>query len=207
MTAVHEIDLTIGGPPIDEYAWASLIVQIDGPPAVGRFLVANHFPDAAVDHEYERERQAVMVTRRIRELADANDLPVVLAGDLDAEPDAASLRFLTGRQSLHGVGEAYVRAWEVVHPGEPCWTLDPVNALHAAQLPGWPYQQIDHILVRCNRAGTTSFRVDACERVHTNPRDGVWASDHFGLAADLSVINPVVDGSCLAAADRAAGPR
>jgi endonuclease/exonuclease/phosphatase family metal-dependent hydrolase len=192
IAAVHEIDLTEGGPPIDEYAWATLIAEIQAPPPIGRLIVANHFPDAAVDRESERERQAAIVAQRLADLVDAgpastDGVPVVLAGDLDAEPDAASLRFLTGRQSLNGVSVAYVRAWDVAHPGEPCWTLDPGNPLHAAQLPGWPYRQIDHILVRCGRSGSAGLEIEACDLVHDRPRNGIWASDHYGLVADLSV--------------------
>ncbi len=190
LTAVDEIDLTVGGPPIDEYAWAALVVQVEAPAPIGRFLVANHFPDATVDRENERERQAVVLARRLAVLAERDDVPVLIAGDLDAEPDAASLRFLTGRQSVDGFSVAYVRAWDVVHPGESCWTLDPANPLHAAQLPGWPYHQIDHVLVKTGRSGTSSFTVEACELVHTRPRDGVWASDHFGLVTDLRICLP-----------------
>ena len=135
VVAVHEIDLTIGGPPVDEYVWATLVVEVEAPAPVGRLIIANHFPDATADREYERERQAVLVAKRLAELADPDDVPVVLAGDLDAEPDAASLRFFTGRQSLDGLSVAYVRAWDVAHPGERCWTLDPANPLHPLNSP------------------------------------------------------------------------
>jgi endonuclease/exonuclease/phosphatase family metal-dependent hydrolase len=187
IVGVQEIDLTAGGPPIDEYAWAALLVEIDAPPPLGRITVANHFPDAAADRECERERQAVIVADRLEQLAGPADLPVILAGDLDAEPDAASLRFLTGRQSIDGSSVVYIRAWDVAHPGQPCWTLDPANPLMAAELDGWPYRQIDHILIRCGRNGLSSLRVLGCERVHDQPVDGVFASDHYGLVADLAV--------------------
>lgn len=183
--AVEETDLTIGGPPIDEFAWAALFVTVDSP--FGPLRVVNHFPEAAAEREAERERQAVVVARRMRELALANDIPTVLAGDLDAEPDAASVRFLLGRQSLSGESTAFVRAWDAAHPGEPCWTLDPANDLVATTMPGWPYREIDHILVRCRRDGLASLLVESCERVHDRPRDGVWASDHYGLMADVVV--------------------
>lgn len=185
VVAVHEIDLAAAGPPVDEYHWAALLVEVDAPEPLGRLIIANYFPDASVDREYERERQAVVLARRLSELTRTTDVPVIVAGDFDAEPDAASLRFFTGRQSLAGTSVAYVRAWDVTHPGEPCPTLDPANPLHAEQLPGWPYHQIDHLLVKCCRAGTASLRIDACERVFTEPVDGVWASDHYGLTADL----------------------
>lgn len=190
VVAVEEIDLTAGGPPIDEFAWAALIVTVEAP--IGALRVVNHFPDAAADREAERERQAVLVERRLRELAAEADIPTVLAGDLDAEPDAASVRFLLGRQSLEGESAAFVRAWDMAHPGEPCWTLDPGNGLVATTMPGWPYREIDHILVRCGRDGLASLLVEACERVHDSPRDGVWASDHYGLVADLVLPPPPV---------------
>lgn len=188
VASTEEIDLTAGGPPIDEFAWAALLVTIDAP--FGALRVVNHFPDAAADREAERERQAVVVARRMRELSADADLPTILAGDLDAEPDAASVRFLLGRQSLAGESTVFVRAWDVVHQGEPCWTLDPANDLVAGTMPGWPYREIDHILVQCRRDGLASLVVRACERVHDRPRDGVWASDHYGLVADLVVPPP-----------------
>ena len=83
-----------------------------------------------------------------------------------------------------------MRAWDVAHPGEPCGTLDPANDLVATRMPGWPYREIDHILVRCRRDGLASLLVAACERVHDRPRDGVWASDHYGLVADLVLPPP-----------------
>lgn len=189
VASTEEIDLTVGGPPIDEFAWAALLVTIDAP--CGALRVVNHFPDAAADREAERERQAVVVARRLRELSAEDDIPTILAGDLDAEPDAASVRFLLGRQSLAGESTVFVRAWDVVHPGEPCWTLDPANDLVAGTMPGWPYREIDHILVQCRRDGLASLLVESCERVHDRPRDGVWASDHYGLVADLVVPPPI----------------
>jgi endonuclease/exonuclease/phosphatase family metal-dependent hydrolase len=187
--AVEEIDLTVGGPPIDEFAWAALVVTTETPS--GPLLLVNHFPDAAADRENERERQAVIVARRVAELSAPDDIPVILGGDLDAEPDAASVRFLLGRQSLDGHSTAFVRAWDVAHPGMPCWTLEPGNGLVADTMPGWPYRQIDHILVACSRDGLSSMLVEGCERMHDRPRAGVWASDHYGLVADLRDRRPL----------------
>ncbi len=128
----------------------------------------------------------MLVAHRIDELAGPEDLPTILGGDLDAEPDAASLRFLQGRQSLNGESVAFVRAWDAVHPGEPCGTLDPGNGLVASTMVGWPYREIDHILIRCGRDGLSTLLVEACELAFDEPRDGVWASDHYGLVADLA---------------------
>jgi len=185
ISSAEEIDLTIDGPPVDEFAWAALLATVDHPS--GPLVIVNHFPDAASDREYERERQAIIIARRLHEISAERDMPVVLAGDLDAEPDAASVRFFLGRQSLHGMSTAFVRAWDEVHPGQPCWTLDPANTLFAETMTGWPYRQIDHILIRCARDGLASLLVKSCERAFDQPVEGVWASDHYGLVADMVV--------------------
>ena len=184
LEVIAEIDLTAGGRAIDEYIWASLVVRAETPS--GPVIIVNHFPEAAVDGELERQRQAVLIAREIESLASSDDVPVVIAGDFNAEPDAVSLRFLTGKQPLDETSVVYVSAWDAAHPGQACVTLDPGNPLVAAGLSGWPYREIDHILVRCGASGTSSMRVDACERVLDRPNGGTWASDHYGLVADLS---------------------
>jgi hypothetical protein len=47
-------------------------------------------------------------------------------------------------------------------------------------------RRVDHIMVRCGHHGPT-LDVVACERIFDEPVDGVWASDHFGVMADLEV--------------------
>ncbi len=178
-----KLDLTAGGRPVEEFRWTSLIVRVVTPP--GDVIVANHFPDAAADAEGERERQAVLLARHLEEIAAAGDLPIVVAGDFDAGPDAASLRFLTGKQSLDGMSVSYLRAWDAAHPGESCVTLDPANPLVAARLGGWPYREIDHILVRTGFTPRSRLLVASCERAFAEPREGVYASDHYGVVADL----------------------
>jgi hypothetical protein len=42
--------------------------------------------------------------------------------------------------------------------------------------------------------GTSAGRL-ACERIFDEPVDGVWASDHFGVVADLSA-RPRADDRC-----------
>ena len=45
-------------------------------------------------------------------------------------------------------------------------------------------RRIDHVMVRCVERGPT-LDVRACERIFDEAVDGVWASDHFGVVADL----------------------
>ena len=96
--AARELEL----PPMPraaDFPAGTLLVEVDGPVPL---LMVNHFPPWQAEHEPERERQTVAAARLIEEVA--GDRHVVLAGDLDATPDAASIRFLRGRQSLDGHG-------------------------------------------------------------------------------------------------------
>jgi endonuclease/exonuclease/phosphatase family metal-dependent hydrolase len=181
---VRELDLRIVSPRTDEFACTTLIVGVDAPPPLGPMRIANHFPDYQPEHEYERERQTVLAARALESMHSSEPTHIVLAGDLDAELDAASLRFLSGRQSLDGMSVCYRNAWDQAHPGAPGHTFTSRNPLID---PGWPFQQIDHIFIRCGDEGRPTLRIAACELAFAEPLDGVWASDHFGLVADLAI--------------------
>lgn len=102
-----EIDLKGVSDRTGDFACTCLIAAIEVPGPIGRLLAVNHFPDFQVNHEVERERQAVVVAKAIDRLVSEQPAHVILGGDLDAEPDAASLRFLAGRQSLEGMSVCY----------------------------------------------------------------------------------------------------
>jgi hypothetical protein len=51
----------------------------------------------------------------------------------------------------------------------------------------WPFRRIDYLLVRCGEHGGPTLAIRSCERVFDEAVDGVWASDRFGLTADLTV--------------------
>jgi endonuclease/exonuclease/phosphatase family metal-dependent hydrolase len=182
---VQTLDLHLG-PDADEPAWAAAVAaEVDGP--LGPVLVVHHKPSWPLDREHVRERQAVAVVGFVRELtAGRADLPVVLLGDFDAGPAAASIRFLAGRQSLAGIGTRYEDAWEATHPGEPGHTFSRYNPLvTAGEMPLERGRRIDHVMVRSGPHGPPLDVVD-CRLVLDEPVDGVWASDHFGVLADLT---------------------
>jgi endonuclease/exonuclease/phosphatase family metal-dependent hydrolase len=183
---VGELDLHVTK-RTDAFPCTALIAEVHVPEPIGRVLVVNHFPDYQVHHERERELQTVLVARRVEELVAENDAHVILLGDLDAEPDSATLRFLTGRQSLEGLSVCYRNAWESAHAGERGETFTPRNALMAAKNWDWPFRQIDHILVRCGRRSQPTLNIPACELAFDEAIDGVWGSDHIAVAADLEV--------------------
>jgi endonuclease/exonuclease/phosphatase family metal-dependent hydrolase len=181
---VEELDLDVSDRAWN-YACTTLIAEIHVPDPIGPMLFVNHFPDYQPDHERERELQTVLAARRLEELAAERDFHVVLVGDLDAEPDAASLRFLAGKQSLDRISVCYRRAWERAHPGERAPTFTQRNGLAAENNWDWPFEEIDHIFVRCGAKNQPTLDITACELAFDEPIDGVWGSDHIAVVADL----------------------
>ena len=185
---VWEPDLNVT-PRTDDFACGAIIAEVLAPDPLGTLLFVNHLPNWQLTHEHERELQTVIVGRAIEEIAERRGLRhVVLAGDLDATPDAASVRFWCGRQSLGGMSVCYRDAWGSTHPGEPGHTFTAENPLVTAENWDWELElgrRIDHIFVRCSAHGPT-LDIRACDRIFEEPVDGVWGSDHFGMIADLS---------------------
>ena len=181
---LHEIDLHVTPRTEGEFPCGTLVAEVMAPDPVGPLLFVNHFPHFELDFEHERELQAVTAARAVEELA-GRRLHVVVAGDFDATPDAASVRFWRGRQSLDGTSVCYRDAWESTHPGDPGHTFTADNPLLSeGTWPQEPGRRIDHIMIRCGDHGPT-LDVAACARIFDQPVDGVWATDHFGVVADL----------------------
>jgi endonuclease/exonuclease/phosphatase family metal-dependent hydrolase len=182
LSGSEEVDLKVT-PRTADFACGALVATVDAPPPIGPLLFANHLPSWQLSYEHERELQAVELAARIEQLA-ADGRHAIVVGDLDADPGAASLRFLTGRQSLNGMSVCYRDAWESVAGAGTGETFSPGNGLLAD--PDWPFRRIDYVLVRCGEHGGPTLRIESCDRVLDTPRDAVWASDHFGLTAELS---------------------
>jgi endonuclease/exonuclease/phosphatase family metal-dependent hydrolase len=160
----------------DGFPCTTLIVTVAVPNIEQPVRFVNHFPSWKPRQELERERQAVQAARRLEELSGH----VVVAGDFDADPDAASMRFWTGRQSLGGFSVCYRDAWARFHPEQPVPTFTPEENPLVTD-PDWPFRQIDHVLVRCGDHGGPTLPIHACRRIF----DDVPASDHFGLIAQV----------------------
>lgn len=178
---VRELDLHVNDRTAN-FACTTMLADVSTP--AGPLLLVNHFPSWKLQLEAEREAQAVIAAQAIEQAAPHLDNHVLLAGDFDADPAAASIRFFTGRQSLEGMSVCYRDAWASVHPDVPGHTYTPDNEIMADG--DWPFRRIDHILVRCGEHGGPTLTIRGCQRIFDRPRDGVWASDHFGLIADVA---------------------
>jgi endonuclease/exonuclease/phosphatase family metal-dependent hydrolase len=172
---LHLTDRTRG------FASTTLICEVLAPEPVGRVWLANHLPDWQLDHEHERQLQAVAAARALERLVAQRPGHVVVAGDLDAEPSATSVRFWTGQHALDGLSVCYRDAWVSSCPDDPGHTFTPDNP-HSADW-DWPNRRIDYVLVRCGLHGGPTLRIRRCARTFDGPRTTV--SDHYGLVADL----------------------
>jgi len=163
---------------------AALAAVVELPDPIGSTLVVHQHAAFQYGYAAERERQAVTCARRVEQLADQYPHVIVL-GDFNDEPDSAAVRFWTGRQSLDGFSVHYQDCWPAVHPGLPGQTFTPTNPLvQAGQLPLERGRRIDYVLVRSGPHGPSLDVADA-RLVLDQPVGGVWASDHFGVLAEL----------------------
>jgi endonuclease/exonuclease/phosphatase family metal-dependent hydrolase len=178
---VIEVDLNVT-PRTADFACTSLITEVLAPGPLGRVWLVNNLPSWEPHFEHERQLQAVKTAEVIEDLLAGAPGHVVIAGDFDADPDAASVRFWTGRQALDGFSVCYRDAWAAAHPGEPGGTYGPSNPLSADW--DWPFRRIDYILVRMQTHYGPSLAVTGCQRIFDQP--GAIASDHYGLVADLA---------------------
>jgi endonuclease/exonuclease/phosphatase family metal-dependent hydrolase len=112
---------------------------------------------------------------------------------IDADHNAASIRFWSGRQSLGNMSVCYRDAWESIHPEDSGHTFTPRNPLvrdgvvkGMRPFRDWPFRRIDYIFVRFGAHGGNALDIAACERIFAEPINDTWASDHFGLVADLA---------------------
>ncbi|HYR95713.1 MAG TPA: endonuclease/exonuclease/phosphatase family protein [Candidatus Binatus sp.] len=129
-----------------------------------------------------RERQVAAVAEVVREMAREGRLPPILVGDLNAEPDSTEIRFLCGLASIDGRTIHLEDAWRRGGDRGPGFTWDNRNrfAAYSAERD----RRIDYILVgppdRNGRGAIASAQV-----AFTEPAGDVFASDHFGVVADV----------------------
>lgn len=118
----------------------------------------------------------------------ADLLPAILCGDFNAESDSDEIRFLRGRHALPAPGTGVLRG---------VYFNDPVDFCHADAGPTFardnvfaarerePDRRVDYIFVappdRLGRGVPLAVR-----RCFTQPKDGVFASDHYGVVADIA---------------------
>ncbi len=185
LTEVAELDLAGIGRPA-RFPVAALIAEVVVPDPIGPLLFVGYTPAWQRDYEYEREVQAVTTARELEKLATGRDRQVVIAGDFNAGPESASVRFWRGQQALDGLSVMYRDAWSAVHGDANGHTFVPRYEL--VRTGGTPLElgrRLDYVMVRASDRDP-ALRVLRCQLVLDEPVGGSWASDHFGVLAELA---------------------
>ena len=184
---VEVLDLRLAG--ANDVPWATLAAVVKIPNAGEMLFIA---PTAAwrLSAEAVRERQAIAVTDL--DARHRRDLPTIIAGDFNAGPDAASIRYLTGRQSLGGRSVLYHDSWAVAGkgPGHTWSTHNPNTRVGADLIVRQPeyHNRFDYVFVGSWDAHPKAHaHVLSADLAFDQPIAGIWASDHFGVVVDLEV--------------------
>lgn len=153
-----------------------------------------------LDDGVAREQQVLAIDEEIRKFGRGNtDSPQILCGDMNAVPDSDEMRFLRGLTTLGGRRTHFQDAWLRLH-------REPLPAEGPAQGITWsaenpltrPLRSLD-IDRRIDYVYVTSRKKDGRATVHDcrvvltdrEDPDGICASDHYGVLADVQVVpNP-----------------
>lgn len=151
--------------------------EINGPR--GRLGVYTTHLNWRFDQSQVRQAQVRAIAQFIDEHAH-DDHPPILAGDLNAAPDADEVRMLTGRTTVPVPGLVFHDAWEVAGAGPGfTWT----NANRWARRDLEPDRRIDYVLVGSPMQGGAGH-VTSC-RLVGHGTGGIEPSDHLGVLAEL----------------------
>lgn len=185
--AVEALDLRVGGATDVPWATLAAVVQI---PQFGELLFIAATAAWRPGAEAIREQQAIAIAD-----LDARhrcDIPTIIAGDFNAEPDATSIRYLTGRQSLGGRSVLYHDAWAIAGDGPGyTWTSNNPNAradIDQIVRQRDRHSRFDYVFVGSwDSHPKARALVQSATLAFDKPIDGVWPSDHFGVVVDLEV--------------------
>lgn len=111
------------------------------------------------------------------------DFPPILCGDFNADFDFDEIRGLSGKTEPLVAGFPLLDLWWVLRPLDPGWTWDRRNP-HVEAV-GEPSSRSDYLFAGYPHR-TGAGRPVSIRLIATEPTDGVWASDHFGVIAELA---------------------
>jgi endonuclease/exonuclease/phosphatase family metal-dependent hydrolase len=137
-----------------------------------------------LDEGHVRAQQIRFVADRVGALVSAPDrLPPVVAGDLNAEPEADEIRFMRGYTALGGACVYFADCFALAGDGSPGHTFCRRNAY--AAVAHEPDRRIDYVFVRGpdDRRRGEPLEARVC---FDQPTGDVWPSDHFGVWARIS---------------------
>ena len=213
----HQLDVTASAPPwIDRYGgsavatrwphrvaevidprlpdamdvpWATMAVTVPVPEE-GELLFISASTSWRLEAESARERQAVALADL--DARHRGPLPTIIAGDFNATPEAASIRYLTGLQSIAGRSVHYHDAWSVAGKGPGyTWNVDNPNGrseIDAIIRQPNHRRRIDYVFVGSWYAHPKAHcYIESAKLEFDRPIDGIWVSDHYGVSVNLDI--------------------
>ncbi|MFO0660774.1 MAG: endonuclease/exonuclease/phosphatase family protein [Polyangiaceae bacterium] len=161
---------------------AALFTEIDSP--IGVIPFATTHLNWKLDEGHVRVEQVKALVEKLESLASADDYPLIIAGDFNAEPISDEIRYLRGHTGLGGKCTYFADSFATAGDGSPGYTFCRHNPNAATSFE--PDRRLDYIFVRRREALLRghALRSWVC---FDKPREEVWASDHFGVAVDLGV--------------------
>lgn len=175
-----------------EPTWRHVLVTHVHRPANegGPFVVAGTHLEHGLEHSARRSAQmAALVTHLAEALGDEaqrrDSLPGILGGDLNCTPESDEYRRATGLAAGATPGFTLVDTWTAAGNTDPGHTWSAVNprvprrAIH-------PHRRLDYVMVSTPRRRGAGH-VRRCSLAGTAAADGVWASDHFAVVAEVEL--------------------
>jgi endonuclease/exonuclease/phosphatase family metal-dependent hydrolase len=156
----------------------------------GAFIAAGTHLEHGLENSARRSVQmAALVSHLAEVLGDETQrresLPAILAGDLNCTPESDEYRCATGLSAGPIPAFTLVDAWTAAGNTDPghTWSarnpLVPRRAIH-------PHRRLDYVMVSTPRRPGAGH-VDRCFLAGTEAADGVWASDHFAVVAEVQM--------------------
>ncbi len=175
-----------------EPTWRHVVVtRVHRPDADGGpFLAAGTHLEHGLEQSARRSAQlAALVGHVAATLGDETQrresLPAILAGDLNCTPESDEYRRATGLTPGAIPGFTFVDAWTAAgntdagHTWSARNPLVPLLAIH-------PHRRLDYVMVSTPRRPGAGH-VHRCFLAGNEAADGVWASDHFAVVAEVQM--------------------
>lgn len=154
------------------------------PDAIGPFkVVSTHFEfrfDRSSTRQAQARSLAALVTQH--QVDPATSFPVIVGADTNAQPNSDEMRSLFGLTQPFVRGHIFHDCWALAGDESPGYTWSDRNPYLANA--SWPRRRIDYLLVSWPRPTGIGTPTN-CWLAGTSPVNGIMASDHFAVVADL----------------------
>lgn len=152
--------------------------QVEGPRGT-LDVFSTHLSYLPFESAY-RQLQTRDICRYVSQIAP--ELPPIILGDFNAIPESDEIRLMTGLKSVPVPGLVFYDAWQVANAHEPGYTWHRGNPYTAQALE--PDRRLDYVMVG-RPTGNGVGHVKRCWLMGTEPVDGMFASDHYGVMAEI----------------------